>query len=172
MVSRTGLKRKCLHFYKIVAKNLFDGILKDIIFCFLCLIILWSVFLFIVLYCSSVSFFSIFGNMFSIFSLIFIGCYNFWRSLFYFCSFALQKLICRIGTNTHTFNMVVLFFSCFLLQSSVDWFGKSVATFTQWPPPGRTIGLISCIIFLGFANVKFSLHFHWQITVYTLYTQQ
>jgi hypothetical protein len=58
--------------------------------------------------------------------------------------------------------MAVLIFSCFLLQSSVDWFGKSVATFTQWPPPGRTIGLISCIIFLGFANVKYSLHLQYK----------
>lgn len=26
---------------------------------------------------------------------------------------------------------------CFLLQSTVDWMGKSVATFSQFPPPGR-----------------------------------
>jgi hypothetical protein len=119
-------------------------IFKNIILCFLRLIILWSVFLFIVLYCSSVIFFCILGSMFSsplfwpIFYLLVLGFYN-------FCSSALQKMISRIGPYIRIFKMAVLCFSCFLLQSSVDWFGKSVATFTQWPPPGRTIGIISNI---------------------------
>merc|ERR1711915_225696 len=41
--------------------------------------------------------------------------------------------------------------SCFLVQAVCDWIGRSVATYTQWPAPGRAaeIGTLICVFLRG-----------------------
>lgn len=51
--------------------------------------------------------------------------------------------------------------SCFLVQAVFDWFGRSLATLTQWPSPGRKaeIGCLLCVILrAGFIPLIMTCH--------------
>ena len=68
----------------------------------------------------------------------------FWRLVIFFNHKTLSKGIKVVSFYIYLFICIkeylsILFVSCFLLQAVSDWSGRSLATLTQWPGPGRYI---------------------------------